>query len=68
MCARDCKLVRVWVLGGRETTHECKILFMPLGPNVLLTRSPMAMAPTKEDSLAFSDFSIVASSLKRLAA
>jgi len=27
---------------------------MPLGPNVVLTKSAMAMAPTKEDKRAFS--------------
>ncbi|SGY54951.1 BQ5605_C006g03937 [Microbotryum silenes-dioicae] len=28
---------------------ECKILFMPLGPRVDLTRSPRARAPTKDE-------------------
>jgi hypothetical protein len=28
---------------------DCNILSMPLGPRVVLTRSAMAMAPTKED-------------------
>ena len=32
---------------------------MPLGPNVLLTRSPTAMAPTKAERRAFSPFSSV---------
>src|SRR4051812_36204796 len=27
----------------------CKILSIPLGPRVVFTRSPSAMAPTKED-------------------
>merc|ERR1719167_740390 len=34
-----------------------RILSMPLGPRVLLTRSPMAIAPTKEDKRATSAFS-----------
>jgi len=37
---------------------------MPLGPRVLFTRSPTAMAPTKADSRAFSPFSSVTSSAK----
>ena len=37
---------------------------MPLGPSVLLTRSPTAMAPTKADRRAFSPFSSVTSSPK----
>lgn len=41
---------------------------MPLGPRVLLTRSPIAMEPTKAERRAFSDFSIVASSENKLAA
>lgn len=28
---------------------ECKILFIPFGPRVDLTRSPSASAPTKEE-------------------
>lgn len=33
---------------------------IPLGPRVLLTRSPTAIAPTKADSLAFSALSSLA--------
>lgn len=36
---------------------------MPFGPSVLLTRSPTAIAPTKEDSRAFSERSSLASTL-----
>lgn len=39
---------------------DCKILFMPLGPNVDLTRSPSASAPTKDERRAVSAFSSVA--------
>jgi hypothetical protein len=39
---------------------DWRILFMPLGPSVDLTRSPMAMAPTNEVRRAFSAFSSVA--------
>lgn len=45
---------------------EWRILFMPFGPSVLLTRSPSAKAPTKEDSRAFSALSSVASPPKML--
>lgn len=46
-------------------THaDCRILSMPFGPNVLLTKSPTAMAPTKAESRAFSPFSSVTSSPK----
>jgi hypothetical protein len=41
---------------------DCKILSIPLGPNVLLTKSPTAIAPTNADSRAFSPFSSVTSS------
>ena len=37
---------------------------MPLGPSVLLTRSPTAMAPTKAERRAFSPFSSVVPSSK----
>jgi hypothetical protein len=37
---------------------------MPFGPSVLLTKSPTAMAPTKDDRRAFSPFSSVTSSAK----
>lgn len=37
---------------------------MPLGPSVLLTRSPTAMAPTKAERRAFSPFSWVVPSSK----
>lgn len=37
---------------------------MPLGPRVLLTRSPTAMAPTKAVRRAFSPFSSVVPSSK----
>lgn len=33
---------------------ECRILFMPLGPSVDLTRSPSASAPTKDERRACS--------------
>jgi len=33
---------------------DCRILSMPLGPSVVLTRSAMAMAPMKEAMRAFS--------------
>ena len=39
---------------------DCKILFIPFGPSVDLTRSPRARAPTKEERRAFSAFSSVA--------
>lgn len=46
-------------------THaDCMILSIPLGPRVLLTRSPTAMAPTKAVSRAFSPFSSVVPSSK----
>lgn len=40
--------------------HPRKILFMPLGPRVDLTKSPKAMAPTKDERRAFSPLSSVA--------
>ncbi|KAG9954768.1 hypothetical protein KCU85_g351, partial [Aureobasidium melanogenum] len=40
------------------------ILSIPLGPRVVLTRSPTAIAPTKADRRAFSPFSSVTSSAK----
>jgi len=55
--------------GGR---HVCKKVeddrkgSTPFGPRVLLTRSPMASAPTKEESRAFSALSWVASPPKML--
>lgn len=39
---------------------DCRILFMPFGPRVDLTRSPSASAPTNEERRAFSAFSSVA--------
>ena len=39
---------------------DCKILFMPFGPNVLFTRSPRARAPTNDERRAFSARSCVA--------
>ncbi|CCF31888.1 I12_0309p, partial [Colletotrichum higginsianum] len=42
----------------------CRILSIPLGPRVLLTRSPTAMAPTKAERRAFSPFSSVVPSSK----
>ncbi|KAL1836335.1 hypothetical protein VTK73DRAFT_5090 [Phialemonium thermophilum] len=46
--------------------HEmhCRILSIPLGPSVLFTRSPTAMAPTKAARRAFSPFSSVVPSSK----
>lgn len=40
------------------------ILSMPLGPRVLLTKSPTAMAPTNAERRAFSPFSSVVPSSK----
>ena len=37
-----------------STRTDCRILSMPLGPRVVLTRSAMAMAPMKECMRAFS--------------
>jgi hypothetical protein len=37
-----------------EPDADCRILSIPLGPNVLFTRSAMAMAPTKDDMRALS--------------
>ena len=39
---------------------DWRILFIPLGPSVDLTRSPRASAPTKEERRAFSALSSVA--------
>lgn len=47
-----------------STYADCMILSMPLGPKVLLTRSPTAMAPTKAVRRAFSPFSSVVPSSK----
>jgi hypothetical protein len=53
------------VAGQLQVTYaDCNILSMPLGPSVLFTRSPTAMAPTKAESRAFSPFSSVTSSAK----
>ena len=41
-------------------------LTMPLGPNVLFTKSPIAMAPIKEDRRAVSALSSSAPALKIL--
>jgi hypothetical protein len=49
---------------GGGTYADCNILSMPLGPSVLLTKSPTAMAPTKAERRAFSPFSSVTSSAK----
>ena len=43
-----------------------RILSMPLGPNVLFTKSPIAMAPIKEDRRAVSALSSSAPALKIL--
>ena len=43
---------------------DCRILSIPLGPRVLLTKSPTAMAPTNAERRAFSPFSSVTSSPK----
>ena len=43
---------------------DCKILSMPFGPSVLLTKSPTAIAPTKALRRAFSPFSSVVPSSK----
>lgn len=51
-------------VSGWETYADCRILSMPLGPSVLFTRSPTAMAPTKADRRAFSPFSSVVPSSK----
>ena len=45
----------------------CRILSMPLGPSVVLTRSQMANAPMKEAMRAFSPFSCCAPSPSTLA-
>mmetsp|Transcript_23904 Transcript_23904/g.66240 ORF Transcript_23904/g.66240 Transcript_23904/m.66240 type:complete len:233 (+) Transcript_23904:995-1693(+) len=42
-----------WSLGS----IDCKILSMPFGPSVVLTRSEMAMAPINEDKRALEPFS-----------
>jgi hypothetical protein len=47
-----------------STYADCIILSIPLGPRVLLTRSPTAMAPTKAVRRAFSPFSSVVPSSK----
>ncbi|KAK5636805.1 hypothetical protein RRF57_012517 [Xylaria bambusicola] len=39
-------------------------LWISLGPNVLLTKSPTAMAPTKAERRAFSPFSSIVPSSK----
>lgn len=46
--------------------QETNILSIPLGPKVLFTRSPMAMAPMKLDKRATSAFSSSASFLSIL--
>lgn len=48
----------------RQTHADCRILSMPLGPRVLFTKSPTAMAPTKAARRAFSPFSSVVPSSK----
>lgn len=35
---------------------DCRILSIPFGPNVVFTKSAMAIAPTNEDILAFSPY------------
>jgi hypothetical protein len=59
MCERCSKPIAGWC-----TYADCNILSMPLGPSVLLTKSPTAMAPTKAERRAFSPFSSVTSSAK----
>jgi hypothetical protein len=47
-------------IGRNGSVNIRKILFMPFGPSVDLTKSPNAIAPTKDDKRAFSPLSSVA--------
>ena len=50
-------LVTVMLLPAGPATIGLRILSIPLGPRVVLTKSPMAMAPTKLVILATSPLS-----------
>jgi hypothetical protein len=49
---------------ARERTVDSRILSMPFGPSVVLTRSETAMAPTKEARRAISPFSSTAEAFR----
>jgi hypothetical protein len=54
------RLVRSHTPSRDAPLHSRKILFIPFGPSVDFTKSPSAIAPTNDDSLAFSPLSSVA--------